>query len=104
MKCLRKWKFVKLPRKIIPKGKGIMGSWMRLASRAAFRKGIGNYCGFSNPVIPGTWAGGIVGLKSILGIKRRPHAMYALSKLEDMGYITYDRDPKTKKFTYEIKD
>ena len=104
MKALRKYKYVKLQRNRIPKGKGIMGSWMHLLSRAAFRKGNGSYCGFRNPVTPGMWAGGIVGLKSILGVKRRPHAMYTMSKLEDMGYISYDRDLKTKKFTYEVKD
>ena len=104
MKCLRKWKNVKLPRNKIPKGKGIMGSWMCLLSRAAFRKGNGSYCAFRNPVTPGMWAGGIVGLKSILGVKRRPQAMYTMARLEDFGYISYDRDPKTKKFTYEVKD
>lgn len=81
-----------------------MGSWMCLLSRAAFRKGNGCYCGFRNPVTPGMWAGGIVGLKSILGVKRRPHAMYTMARLEDFGYISYDRDLKTKKFTYKVKD
>ena len=104
MKCLRKWKNVKLPRNRIPKGKGIMGSWMCLLSRSAFRAGNGSYCGFRNAVTPGMWAGGIVGLKSILGVKRRPHAMYTMARLEDLGYITYDRDIRTKKLTYEVKD
>jgi len=104
VKALRKYKYVKLQRNRIPKGKGIMGSWMCLLSRAAFRKGNGSYCGFRNPVTPGMWAGGIVGLKSILGVKRRPHAMYTMARLEDFGYISYDRDLKTKKFTYKVKD
>ena len=66
MKCLSKYPWVKLPRTRVPGGKGLMGAWMRLAARAAFRKGEGHYCGYGNPVEPGMWAGGIVGLKAIL--------------------------------------
>ena len=62
MKCLMKYPWVKLPRNRIPAGKGIMGAWMRLAARAAFRKGEARYCGYNNPVEPGMWVGGIVGL------------------------------------------
>ena len=32
-------------------------------------KGISAYCGYENAVEPGMWVGGIVGLKSILGVK-----------------------------------
>ena len=39
MKCLRKYKWVKLPRMHLPGGKGLMGYWAKLASRAAFRYG-----------------------------------------------------------------
>ena len=34
MKCLFKYPWVKLPRNRIPAGKGLMGSWMRLAAGA----------------------------------------------------------------------
>ena len=61
MKCLQKYNWVKLPRNAVPSGKGLMGAWMRLASRAAFRKGIGSYCGYENAVEPGMWAGGVLG-------------------------------------------
>ncbi len=71
MKCLMKYQWVKLPRKHLPDAKGIMGAWMKLSSRAAFRKGTASYCGYENPVEPGMWAGGVVGLKSILGVKSR---------------------------------
>ena len=71
MKCLRKYDWVKLCRMHLPLGKGIMGQWARLASKAAFRKGKAFYCGYHNEVIPGTWVGGIVGLKSILNAKSR---------------------------------
>ena len=62
-----KYKWVKLPRALVPAGKGVMGAWARLAARAAFRKGEASYCGHINAVTPGMWAGGVVGLKSILG-------------------------------------
>lgn len=39
MKCLRKYQWVKLSRAYLPQGKGLMGHWAKLASRAAFRKG-----------------------------------------------------------------
>ena len=37
MKCLRKYKWVKLPRMHLPSGKGLMGYWAKLASRAPLR-------------------------------------------------------------------
>ena len=86
MKCLLKYQWVKLPRNQLPPGKGIMGSWARLASRAAFRTGQTRYCGYTNKVSAGGWAGGIVGLKSIL------------------GYIAYSLDTKTKRLTYQVTD
>ena len=104
MKCLRKYKWVKLPRNHLPGGKGLMGYWARLASRAAFRKGNAVYCGHTNPVTPGMWSGGVVGLKSILGVKRRVHALWIMDQLQELGYITYTLDQKTKHLKYEIKD
>ena len=97
MKCLLKYQWVKLPRNQLPPGKGIMGSWARLASRAAFRTGQARYCGYTNKVSAGGWAGGIVGLKSILAIKRRRQALEHMDTLADLGYITYSLDTKTKK-------
>lgn len=104
MKCLLKYQWVKLRRDYLPQGKGIMGYWARLASRAAFRKGTAVYCGYENPVIPGMWSGGIVGIKSILGVKNRTQALAVLQKLSDLGYIQYTLDTKTKKLTYQITD
>ena len=94
MKCLLKYQWVKLPRNQLPPGKGIMGMWARLASRAAFRNGTARYCGYLNSVPAGAWAGGIVGLKSILGIKRRQQALEALDSLSELGYISYSLDAK----------
>lgn len=85
MQCLVKYKWVKLLRSCLPDGKGIMASWAKLASRAAFRKGQATYCGYINDVCPGMWAGGIVGLKSILGIKNRVKALETLDTLSRLG-------------------
>ena len=104
MKCLLKYRWVKLPRSQMPVGKGIVGAWARLASRAAFRNGQAKYCGYINQVTIGSQAGGIVGLKSILGIKKRNKALEMMDKLAQLGYIDYTLDSKTKKLTYQIKD
>ena len=104
MKCLRKHQWVKLPRDIPDMGKGLMAYWAMLASRAAFRKGNASYCGHSNPVAPGMWAGGVVGLKSILGAKSRTKALQILDKLSSLGFLKYSLDSQTKKLTYEITD
>lgn len=104
MKCLMKYQWVKLMRSHLPEGKGLMGYWAKLASRAAFRKGTALYCGHSNALVAGMWKGGIVGLKSILGLKSRSEALSVMDRLSELGYITYSLDPKTKKLTYQIND
>lgn len=104
MKCLRKYQWVKLSRAYLPQGKGVMGHWAKLASRAAFRKGQAVYCGYTNEVVPGMWSGGIVGLKSILGLKNRAQVMSIMDELSELGYIHYTLDKKTKKLTYQIND
>jgi len=104
MKCLLKYQWVKLPRNRIPTGKGVMGSWMKLASRVAFRSGKARYCGHTNDVAVGNWVGGVVGLKSILGIKERSKALSILACLNNLGYIKYDLNPETKKLSYTITD
>lgn len=104
MKCLLKYQWVKLPRNQLPSGKGVMGAWARMASRAAFRNGQAVYCGHVNQVTLGTWSGGVVGLKSILGIKNRQKALETLDRLSELGYLTYELDVQTKKLTYRITD
>ena len=86
-KCLFRYQWVKLPRTHLPVGKGIMGYWAKLASRAAFRKGRAKYCGYTNDVMPGMWSGGVVGLKSILGVKSRTEALEIMNTLSRFGYI-----------------
>ena len=104
MKCLRKYEWVKLPRNYPDMGKGIMSYWAKLAARAAFRKGNSKYCGHINAVTPGMWAGGIVGLKSVLGVRGRATALEILDRLAAYGYVKYSLDRTTKKLTYEITD
>ena len=90
MKCLLKYQWVKLPRNQLPPGKGIMGAWARLASRAAFRSGQAHYCRYINKINAGGWAGGIVGLKSILAVKRRQQALKLMNDLK--AYYSLDHD------------
>ena len=104
MKCLLKYRWVKLPRAHLPAGKGIMGYWARLASKAAFRKGQAKYCGHINEVDVGTWSGGVVGLKSILGIKNRQKTLGIMDTLYRYGFINYSLDQRTKKLSYTIND
>ena len=104
MKCLMKYPWVKLPRNRVPAGNGNMGAWMRLAARAAFRKGEARYCGYNNPVEPGMWVGGIVGLKAILGLRRRDAALDVLRELERLGFLSWSLDPSTKKLSYTLSD
>lgn len=104
MRCLYKYQWVKLPRNHLPEGKGIMGNWAKLAACAAYRKGTALYCGYENAVTPGMWSGGVTGLKSILGVKSRTVALQILQELSELGYLTYELDPKTKKLTYQITD
>ena len=103
MKCLLKYNWVMLPREEIPKLKGNLGFWLHLAEHAAFRKGIATYCGHQNPVEPGMWSGGIVGLKRILGVRSREKALQVLDALKDMEYISYTLED-TKQLTYQITD
>lgn len=103
-KCLFRYQWVKLPRTHLPVGKGIMGYWAKLASRAAFRKGRAKYCGYTNDVMPGMWSGGVVGLKSILGVKSRTEALEIMDTLSWFGYIRYTLDEKTKKLEYFVTD
>ena len=105
MKCLAKFNWVKILRDEIPyDAKGLLIYFLRLVSRAAFRKGFACYCGYRNAVEVGSWVGGIVGLKSILGVKSRREVLEIMDELQMLGYITYTLDPDTKILTYRITD
>ncbi len=104
MSCLFKFKWVKLLREHLPDGKGIMSDWAKLASRVAFRKGKGYYCGHQNDVNVGTWVGGIMGIKSILGVKSKSIAIDKLNMLQELGYIDFEIEKDTKKLTLSITD
>lgn len=104
MKCLYRYRWVKLPRFNYLAGGGILGFWVKLASRAAFRGGNACYCGYWNAVTPGMWSGGMIGLRSILGLKSRNSVLEVLNQLAALGYIRYELDPMTKRLTYQIID
>ena len=104
MPCLFRYRWLKLPRAVLPRGKGLSAYWAKLAARAAFRKGVASYCGHKNPISPGMWSGGVVGLKSILGVKKRGQALEILDQLASLGYLSYDLNPETKQLTYQITD
>ena len=71
--------------------------WSRLASKAAFCKGKGIYCGHWNQVTPGMWSGGIVGLKRILGEKRRNQALQIMNARLHRGSSKSGFDCKMEK-------
>ncbi len=104
MQCLLKYKWVKLPRNMIPDMKGIMGAYMRLTARAAICNGKVRYCQYENEVSAGMWAGGIVGLKSILGVKNAGKALLTLKVLSDLDLISYNYTPENKYLWYKITD
>jgi len=104
MSCLLKFNWVKLPRDTLPPGKGLTGAWARLAARAAFRPRQANYCGYRNDVELASWVGGIVGLKSILGVSNRQNALETMNVLTELGYISYTLEKGSKKLSYTTKD
>ena len=103
MRCLRKFQWIKLFRDNLPEGKGILGFWAKLAACAAYRNGTSLYCGFENEVKAGSWVGGIVGIKSILGLKSRQETIKVLDKLVQLGYIEYEIGPINSYSTLDAK-
>ena len=95
MPCLFRYRWLKLPRAALPQGKGLSVYWARLAARAAFRKGVASYCGHENPVTPGMWSGGVVGLKSILGVKKRERALVNYDMAEHPQLLYLDNRIRT---------
>ena len=102
MDCLLKYDWVKLPRKLIPDMKGIMSYYLRLASRAAIGSGTVRYCQHQNQVEAGMWSGGIVGVKSILGLKSAEKVVDVLIALSDLDLISFDYNRENKHLTYMI--
>ena len=83
MKCLERYAWVKLPRTQIPAGRSLLSNFMRLYASAAYRPGQARYCQYINEVHFGEWVGGIVGLKSILGLSSREQAFLVLEELSN---------------------
>lgn len=102
MKCLERYAWVKLPRTQIPAGRSLLSNFMRLYASAAYRPGQARYCQYINEVHFGQWVGGIVGLKSILGLSSREQAFLVLEELSNWGLLEYEYDPKSKRLSYHI--
>ena len=102
MYCLFKYRWIKIQRRQIPDLPGVMSYYLRLATRAAIRTGQVRYCQYVNDVEPGMWSGGIVGLKSILGLKSAEKALNTLRALSDLDLITYEYNRENKQLSYMI--
>lgn len=102
MKCLERYAWVKLPRTQIPAGRSLLSNFMRLYASAAYRPGQARYCQYINEVHFGEWVGGIVGLKSILGLSSREQAFLVLEELSNWGLLEYEYAPKSKRLCYRI--
>ena len=72
----------KAPRTQIPAGRSLLSNFMRLYASAAYRPGQARYCQYINEVHFGQWVGGIVGLKSILGLSSREQAFLVLKNYQ----------------------
>lgn len=104
MSCLLKFKWVKIPRDIMPKGSGLLLDYIRVYAAVAICDGTMRYCQYENKVEEGMWAGGKVGLKSILKARSCADAIDRLQKLSDVGILTYRYSLKTKYLSYKIRE
>ena len=103
MSCLMKFKWVKIPRNIMPEGSGLLSDYIRVYSAAAITKGTIRYCQYENEVEEGMWAGGRVGLKSILRTNSASDALDRLKRLASFGILTYEYSPDTKLLSYKVR-
>ena len=99
-----KFKWVKIPRNIMPEGNGILLDYIRAYSAAAITKGTIRYCQYENEVEEGMWAGGRVGLKSIFREKTTSAALDSLKRMASFGILTYKYSPDTKFLSYQIRE
>ena len=104
MSCLMKFKWVKIPRNVMPEGSGLLSDYIRVYSAAAITKGTIRYCQYENEVEEGMWAGGRVGLKSILRTKSASDALDRLKRLASFGILTYEYSPDTKLLSYKVRE
>ena len=87
MPCLQKYRWVKLARACDIPGKGILGTWARLAMHAAFRYGVAVSDGQSDVIRPGYWTGKMAELMRILDCKWGS-VLPTLEKLSEYGYMS----------------
>ena len=71
-KCLFRYQWVKLPRTHLPVGKGNHGLLGKAGLAGGISQGSGKILRIHKRCNARMWSGGVVGLKSILGVKK-PH-------------------------------
>jgi hypothetical protein len=86
----------------MPRGNGLLLDYIHAYASAAICEGTMRYCQYENKVEEGMWAGGKVGLKSILRAKSSEDALNRLQRLSHYGFLTYRYSPKTKYLSYII--
>lgn len=93
-KCPVDYKWVKVPRNLIPtKCKGIMKDYFKIAFASAYKDGIIHYCGYENEVKAKQFFCGIVGLKRLLQRKSKDASLDALFLLSDWEFVSVFAEP-----------
>ena len=100
--ALNKFDWVKVRRKDLDLPQSVLTDLLKLTASAAVQAGEILYCRHINEVAAGQWAGGVVGLKAILGEKNKTKAIDRLNTLAELGYVSYAIDNSTRKLTYNI--
>ena len=102
MICYFKYTWAKVPKELIPYGKGVLSDYLHLIAAAAARDGEMRYCGHLNKVRRGEWSGGVVGLKAILETRSTKDAFVALERVREMGLVEYSYAGPGMLLTYRI--
>lgn len=102
-KILRCYPWVAVERRSVRGSEGgYMSYLLKLMGSAACKDGQIKYYRYTNDVSAGEWAGGIVGLKSILEIKSSQEAREIMLKLVDYGYINFSECEQTGILRFNI--
>ena len=102
MTCYFNYTWTKVPKELIPYGKGVLSDYLHLIAAAAARDGEMRYCGHLNKVRRGEWSGGVVGLKAILDTRSTKAALAALDRVREAGLAEYSYAGSGTLLTYRI--
>lgn len=88
-KCPVDYKWVKVPRNLVPtKCKGILKDYFKIAFASAYKDGVVKYCGHTNDIKAKQWIGGVTGIKRLLERRSIDKALNAVCFLRDIGLVT----------------